>query len=52
MKKEKKKYKTVSSHISLEIVRKLDDMAKRQDRSVSHVIGKILEAYTRTKEGK
>ena len=55
MKKEKKNYKTVASHISLEIASKLENMAKRQDRSVSHVIGKILEAYvkpTQPKEGK
>lgn len=49
MKTSKKKYKTVSSHISVEIERKLEEKARKNKRSLSYTIGEILEAYVMPK---
>lgn len=52
MKTSKKKYKTVSSHISVEIERKLEEKARKNKRSLSYTIGEILEAYVMPKAEK
>lgn len=49
MKIDKKKYKTVSAHISIEINRKLEKKAAHKNRSVSYTIGRILESYVKPK---
>ena len=52
MKIDKKQYKTISTHVSLEIAKNLEKIAEKDKRSLSYTIGEILEAYVKPKANK